>query len=302
MLNLPVNPSDLILTVAQRDYVSRGKRSAPARTRRNNKKARKPLPVMAIGLAVLLIAGLAGGLYYLKHRSAEQAQALQQQPHKNGLPVKPEERWSYIKELENKEVVVTDHNPVQDSTPPTQLSPEQQAILSQLQAEMKQAPITLPQADRNGNIDGETRVNPDKPLYTPPTASTGQTARVEQIPPRPATPPTPPSKPVPSVTEAKPVLVQPPPIPRNSETSKPAEKPAESSQKWLVQCGAYRTSSQAEEVQATLAFQGIESNVRTSNSWHRVVLGPYSSRAAADKQQSRLKGSGMSCLILPVQG
>ncbi|MGL5433355.1 MAG: SPOR domain-containing protein, partial [Plesiomonas shigelloides] len=103
-------------------------------------------------------------------------------------------------------------------------------------------------------------------------------------------------------TEAKPVLVQPPPIPRNSETSKPAEKPAESSQKWLVQCGAYRTSSQAEEVQATLAFQGIESNVRTSNSWHRVVLGPYSSRAAADKQQSRLKGSGMSCLILPVQG
>nr|WP_278995849.1 cell division protein FtsN [Plesiomonas shigelloides] len=235
---------------------------------------------MAIGLAVLLIAGLAGGLYYLKHRSAEQAQALQQQPHKNGLPVKPEERWSYIKELENKEVVVTDHNPVQDSTPPTQLSPEQQAILSQLQAEMKQAPITLPQADRNGNIDGETRVNPDKPLYTPPTASTGQTARVEQIPPRPATPP----------------------IPRNSETSKPAEKPAESSQKWLVQCGAYRTSSQAEEVQATLAFQGIESNVRTSNSWHRVVLGPYSSRAAADKQQSRLKGSGMSCLILPVQG
>ncbi len=60
MLNLPVNPSDLILTVAQRDYVSRGKRSAPARTRRNNKKARKPLPVMAIGLAVLLIAGWFG--------------------------------------------------------------------------------------------------------------------------------------------------------------------------------------------------------------------------------------------------
>ncbi|MGL4269211.1 MAG: cell division protein FtsN [Plesiomonas sp.] len=288
--------------MAQRDYVSRGKRAAPARTRRNNKKARKPLPVMAIGLAVLLIAGLAGGLYYLKHRSAEQAQGLQQQPHKNGLPVKPEERWSYIKELENKEVVVTDHNPVQDSRPPTQLSAEQQAILSQLQAEMKQAPITLPQADRNGNLDGETRVNPEKPLYTPPTASTGQTARVEQIPPRPATPPVRPTGPTANVTESKPVLVQPPPIPRNSETSKPVSKPTESSQKWLVQCGAYRTSSQAEEVQATLAFQGIESNVRASNSWHRVVLGPYSSRAAADKQQSRLKGSGMSCLILPVQG
>lgn len=299
MLNLPVNPSDLIRIVAQRDYVSRGKRAAPARTRRNNKKARKPLPVMAIGLAVLLIAGLAGGLYYLKHRSAEQAQSLQQQPRKNGLPVKPEERWSYIKELENKEVVVTDHNPVQDSRPPTQLSAEQQAILSQLQAEMKQTPITLPQADRNGNLDGETRVNPEKPLYAPQTAGTGQTARVEQIPPRPATAP---SKPAPNVSEAKPVLVQPPPIPRNSEINKPAEKPAESSQKWLVQCGAYRTSSQAEEVQATLAFQGIESNVRTSNSWHRVVLGPYSSRAAADKQQSRLKSSGMACLILPVQG
>ncbi|MGL5727523.1 MAG: cell division protein FtsN [Plesiomonas sp.] len=293
--------------MAQRDYVSRGKRAAAAKAkaRRNTKKTPRPLPIMAIGLAAALVAGIAGGVYYVKNRDTDAALNLQQQiKHKNGLPVKPEERWSYIKELENKEVVISDpHNPMQDRTAPTQLTAEQQAILTQLQTEMQQAPQALPRADRNGNIEGETQITQNKPVYTSPNSNNqGQPiAKIEQIPPRQTTS---------VIKESKPTLVQPPPIPRGSETAKnevakveTAKKVDEKPQQWLVQCGAYRTSSQAEEVQATLAFQGIEANLRTSNSWHRVVLGPYSSRAAADKQQNRLKSSGMSsCLILPVQG
>ncbi|MGL6147608.1 MAG: cell division protein FtsN, partial [Plesiomonas sp.] len=147
--------------MAQRDYVSRGKRAAAkAKARRKTKTTPRPLPIMAIGLAAALVAGIAGGVYYAKNRDADAALNLHQQSkHKNGLPVKPEERWSYIKELENKEVVISDpHNPMQDRTAPTQLTAEQQAILTQLQTEMQQSPQVLPRADRNGNVDGKPPV------------------------------------------------------------------------------------------------------------------------------------------------
>lgn len=51
------------------------------------------------------------------------------------------------------------------------------------------------------------------------------------------------------------------------------------------------------------AFEGIESRITAGGGWNRVVLGPYSSRAAADKTLSRLKGVGMSsCIPLSVGG
>ncbi len=45
----------------------------------------------------------------------------------------------------------------------------------------------------------------------------------------------------------------------------------------VVQCGSFRTAEQAESVQATLAFSGIESRVSAGGGWHRIVLGPIPS-------------------------
>jgi cell division protein FtsN len=88
------------------------------------------------------------------------------------------------------------------------------------------------------------------------------------------------------------------------ETAKQeTETKPESKQKWMVQCGSFRATDQAESVRARLAFEGIESRITAGGGWNRVVLGPYSSRAAADKTLSRLKGVGMSsCIPLSVGG
>ncbi len=98
---------------------------------------------------------------------------------------------------------------------------------------------------------------------------------------------------------------QPKPEPKpevKQETAKQETKP-ESKQKWMVQCGSFRATDQAESVRARLAFEGIESRITAGGGWNRVVLGPYSSRAAADKTLSRLKGVGMSsCIPLSVGG
>ncbi|MDN5472030.1 MAG: SPOR domain-containing protein, partial [Enterobacterales bacterium] len=46
-----------------------------------------------------------------------------------------------------------------------------------------------------------------------------------------------------------------------------------------------------------------ESRITAGGGWNRVLLGPYTSRASADKMLQRLKGDGMSgCIALSVGG
>ena len=65
------------------------------------------------------------------------------------------------------------------------------------------------------------------------------------------------------------------------------------SKRYMMQCGAFRTADQASSLQSRIAVQGQNAQVRTGSStsgtWHRVILGPYSSRAAAEQSLSRLK-------------
>lgn len=75
-----------------------------------------------------------------------------------------------------------------------------------------------------------------------------------------------------------------------------------SKQKWMVQCGSFRATDQAESVRARLAFEGIESHITTGDGWNRVILGPYSSRETVDKTLARLHGVGMSSCITRAVG
>ena len=73
--------------------------------------------------------------------------------------------------------------------------------------------------------------------------------------------------------------------------------------RFMMQCGAFRTNDQANSLQSRIAVQGQTAQVRQANNasgtWHRVVLGPYSSRAAAEQSLNRLKSAGtvQSCTI-----
>ena len=60
---------------------------------------------------------------------------------------------------------------------------------------------------------------------------------------------------------------------------------------YIMQCGAYKSRSQAEERKMNIAFQGITSTVRHAegSSWYKVVLGPYKFKRDAEKDRHKLQ-------------
>ncbi len=68
-----------------------------------------------------------------------------------------------------------------------------------------------------------------------------------------------------------------------------------SDRRYLMQCGSFRKQSQAEELKATIAFQGLESQVLESEGskgiWFRVVLGPYESKRDAERDRHSLRSA-----------
>ncbi|MDW5502803.1 cell division protein FtsN [Pseudomonas lundensis] len=316
--------------MAQKDYVSRGraagaKRKTPSRKKRSSPKVSKTVLALAVALLVIFI----GGLYFITHNKQDDTQLLPVHSSRpgNGLPPKPEERWRYIKELENRQIgVQTPTEPTAGGTTnsKTQLTAEQRQLLDQMQADMQQRPTQLNEVPYNDPSQAAARSRQvqqqvqqqqiqqpqvqqqqvQQPQVTPsrnPFNNGATTPPVQPKPqpkPQPVTPPPvqvkhPEPKPQPK-PETKPEVQQ--------ETAKQEAKP-ESKQKWMVQCGSFKATDQAESVRARLAFEGIESRITAGGGWNRVVLGPYSNRAAADKTLSRLKGVGMSsCIPLSVGG
>lgn len=99
--------------MATRDYVKRGKAPRKKNTRRQPPKARARFPLKWALLAVCLVGAFGYGLYLLSNTDApapKPATNAQPQPSSQSkqthLPKKPEEKWSYIEELESKEVEV----------------------------------------------------------------------------------------------------------------------------------------------------------------------------------------------------
>ena len=60
---------------------------------------------------------------------------------------------------------------------------------------------------------------------------------------------------------------------------------------YIMQCGAYKNHSQAEERKMNIAFQGLTSTVRHAegSSWFKVVLGPYKFKRDAEKDRHKLQ-------------
>lgn len=64
---------------------------------------------------------------------------------------------------------------------------------------------------------------------------------------------------------------------------------------YLMQCGSFRSRSQAEELKANIAFTGISSQIRKTNGkngiWYKVVLGPYERKRLAESDKHKLKNN-----------
>ncbi len=300
-----------------------------------------------IVLAVAVLVTFAGGLWFLAHHKKEDVPVItDHKANGNGLPPKPEERWKYIKELENRQVTVP--TPIEPSSggevkSQTQLTDEQRQLLEQMQADMRQQPTQLNEvpwneqtpAQRQQTLQHQQQLQQLQRQQQQVQQQQQQQLQHQQQQ---------------QVQQQRQQLqaqqqqqrqqqlqqqqqqrqqqqqlqqrqqqqqqqnvqrqTQPAPITREPDIqSKPQEtakaKPAEkaSSQRWMVQCGSFKGTDQAESVRAGLAFEGFESRITTGGGWNRVVIGPYKDRASADSTLKRLRSSGhSSCIPLSVGG
>ncbi|WP_076538503.1 SPOR domain-containing protein [Shewanella sp. UCD-KL21] len=67
---------------------------------------------------------------------------------------------------------------------------------------------------------------------------------------------------------------------------------------YQMQCASFRKLAQAEEMKAVIAFQGLEAQVRatqgTTGVWHKVILGPFESKRAAERARHKLQRASIN--------
>ncbi|WP_455820477.1 cell division protein FtsN [Pseudomonas cerasi] len=300
--------------MAQKDYVGRGRSTGTRRKKTNNRGKKRSsgsgVSKIMIVLAVAVLVTFIGGLWFIAHHKKEDTPAIPD--HKatgNGLPPKPEERWRYIKELENRQLgVPTPTEPTSggEAHSQTQLTDEQRQLLDQMQADMRQQPTQLNEVPWNEQTPAQRQQTIQRQQQQ---SQLQQQSRMQQQQAQaPRTQPqtqtqTPRPAPITPVTR-EPVRQPKTEIAAQPKVeTKPKEAEKESAQRWMVQCGSFKGTDQAESIRAQLAFEGFESRITTGGGWNRVVIGPYNSRSSADSTLKRLRGSGHSnCIPLSVGG
>ncbi|MEX5714369.1 cell division protein FtsN [Serratia ureilytica] len=125
-----------------------------------------------LALAVALLVVFVGGLYFITHNKPEDAPLLPAHTTRpgNGLPPKPEERWRYIKELENRQIGVqtpTEPTAGGELNSKTQLTAEQRQLLEQMQADMQQRPTQLNEVPYNDPGQANARGNRQQQMQQP---------------------------------------------------------------------------------------------------------------------------------------
>ncbi|ATZ10099.1 cell division protein FtsN [Erwinia amylovora] len=289
--------------MAQKDYVSRGRatgtRGKKASSRSKKRSSGSGVSKIMIVLAVAVLITFVGGLWFIAHHKKEQAPTMAD--HKaagNGLPPKPEERWRYIKELENRQIgVPTPTEPTSggEAHSQAQLTDEQRQLLDQMQADMRQQPTQLNEVPWNE----QTPVQRQQTLQRQQQNQLQQQSRMPaQLIPSSRTPiPSPHSVTITPATREPVRQAKPEAALQPKAENKPKEAEKQAAQRWVVQCGSFKGTEQAESIRAQLAFEGFESRIATGGGWNRVVIGPYNGRNTADNTLKRLHGSGHSNCI-----
>lgn len=291
-----------------RDYAVRSK----------SKSGGNKLLILFIVLLLLLLSGL--GLWFLNKSdvATQKPQNVVQTPPKKELPTRPEEIYSYIRDLETREV------PVDKNSKLARLTKEQeQQILKQQEEEKRKQEQQFAETQTPTSAPTETTAV-EQTITEQPTLTAEQLAEqkakekkleeeklkqaelkkqqelerkaellkqhLEKEREKAKAGP----KPEPAKTEqAKPQPAQ----PKVVATTKPANEAPKSVGKYGLQCGAFKNKAQAENMQARLAMAGYNARINSSAEWNRVVVGPVGDRAAASAAQSNAR-SVAECLIV----
>jgi cell division protein FtsN len=121
-------------------------------------------------------------------------------------------------------------------------------------------------------------------------------ARQATVPPALKAPPALQGTPVPGATGAPPPALPP---------AEPLAPPPATGGRYILQAGSSRNAADAERLRASLALQGMTAQVQpvtvNGETWHRIRVGPFASRAEADVAQRQLHGARINTMLLELR-
>ena len=275
--------------MATRDYVGNSPRRR-AGGRNIKKAAPRRFPVIPALLAGALVVGFGAFLYLINGKGAdaptieEQVKANKPKAQGNTLP---QEKWSYIERLENKQVDIIEPPPQPGVLPP----PPAETLTLQPEKLPQPVPTEIPQP---GTPIGQVKpfqpqpVQPAKPATGAPVASAqeqviNQKAERERM-----------------EREIRAELER-----ERAEAAKAkaaTQTAAADGGRYMMQCAALRSQDSAESLKARIAFgAGLSSSLQVVNgangTVYKVMVGPFSGKAAVDAANRKLQSSGISGCI-----
>ncbi|HDL5698248.1 TPA: cell division protein FtsN [Mannheimia haemolytica] len=287
----------------QRDYVAR---SNEKKSKKNQKESNvKKILMLIIGLILLC----AIGLWFLKSSAPTPIVPTTTQPSnpqaKSELPSRPEETWSYIRDLETRTVITDNSQTSQERL--AQLTAEQKQQIEE-RRKQEEARLATEQAQQKPTTDLSATESAPKTVEVTPLTDEELAAKkaqeqalaqkqaeekrrqaelkkqqeakkAEQA----------------KLAEEKAKKEQPAKIVASAAT--PADKAANQAGKFGLQCGAFKNKAQAENMQARLAMAGFNARIASSADWNRVFVGPIGDRAATSRAQSNAR-SVAECVIV----
>lgn len=273
--------------MATRDYV--GNRPRRRAGGRNSKKAApRRFPVIPALLAGALLAGFGGFLYLINGKGhdaptiEEQVKANKPKAQHNGLP---QEKWSYIERLENKQVDIVEPPPQPGVLPP----PPADTLTLQPEKLPQPVPTDIPQP---GTPIGQSKPYQPNQATTPDNGAPVANAQEQAIDRK--------AERERMEREIRAELER-----ERAEAAKAkaaTQTAAADSGRYMMQCAALRSQESAESLKARIAFTaGLSSSLQVVNgangTVYKVMVGPFNGKAAADAANSKLQRSGISGCI-----
>ena len=275
--------------MATRDYVGNSPRRR-AGGRNIKKAAPRRFPVIPALLAGALVVGFGAFLYLINGKGADaptiEEQVKANKPKAQGTTL-PQEKWSYIERLENKQVDIIEPPPQPGVLPP----PPAETLTLQPEKLPQPVPTEIPQP---GTPLGQVKpfqpqpVQPTKPATGAPVASAqeqviNQKAERERM-----------------EREIRAELER-----ERAEAAKAkaaTQTAAADGGRYMMQCAALRSQDSAESLKARIAFgAGLSSSLQVVNgangTVYKVMVGPFSGKTAVDAANRKLQGSGISGCI-----
>lgn len=280
--------------VSQRDYVSRPK---------NNQLS----PKVLIGLIVFLSLLLVGSLWFLKSSAPKETlptpQPRVEQP-KSALPSRPEETWSYIRELEQREVPIDQRNKTLNAEQEKRLKEadeqrrkQEAARLNNVEKKTQENVTISPQEADSTMVEEVTKSKEEIEAEQKEQRLAEQKAREKKLAEEKRKQAAELKKQQEEQAKAQATQQKKEPVKIVAAAAKPTDKVANQAGTFGLQCGTFKNKANAENMQARLAMAGFNARINSSANYNRVVIGPIGDRAATSRAQSNAR-SVTECVII----